>query len=360
MKRHVWVDRGSWKLFPNIYTVLVAAPGGGKGGAMNPAVEIAKAAGTVNLLSDRLTMPYVLEKLSKGFQAHSVTATGGVAFGTDASALLYAPELSVFIRYPDEYLPDLSNLWDAREGDYPYCTRGKGEFMIRSPSVTILAGSAPAWLVRSIPSNAIGGGFTRRLNCVYGREQKNFMPWPVLLPNDPAKDALIDGLRHISANLNGEFTFEDNAKPVFEKCHSESKSDEFDDEATSVYKTSKWVHATKLAMSLSAAKSDSRKISKEDFELALEKTEEVITDLALVFRASGESDLVEVADKVLRFIEIRGYASRAEIMHHLWRDIGSTENMSIILATLHEGGLVTEYQQGNKTLYKTVPTRSKP
>src|SRR5260370_25216813 len=81
MKRHCWIDRGTYKLYPNLFTVLVGRPGLGKGAAVNPAMSILKEANTTAVLSDRVTIEYVLEKLSKGFPATAVASGGGIVFG---------------------------------------------------------------------------------------------------------------------------------------------------------------------------------------------------------------------------------------------------------------------------------------
>lgn len=319
---------------------------------MVPAEGLLREANTSNILSDRLTMPFVLESLSKGFptQFSAIPGSGAINIGTETASLIYAPELSVFIRQPEEYLPDLANLWDSKEGDISYGTRGKGEYKIKSPCVTLLAGSAPNWLVKSIPANAVGGGFTRRVNFVYAKSKEQYIPWPNGKGYAGGRANLVDDLRYISSNLRGEMTFAQDARPVFEQCYNSALPDEFDDEATSVFKTSKWAHATKLAMVLQAASSDSLVISKASFQLALDKIDEVIRDIQMVFRGIGESDLVEAADKVLQFIELKGFASIHDIIHALWRHI-TLDDCTVILATLEQGGIIHQRMQGNKVLY---------
>lgn len=338
-----------------MFTVLVARPGIGKGAAMVPAEGLLKEANTSNILSDRLTMPFVLEQLAKGFpsQFSAVPGSGAINIGTETAAMLYAPELSVFIRQPEEYLPDLANLWDSREGDISYGTRGKGEYKIKSPCVSMLAGSAPNWLVKSIPANAVGGGFTRRVNFVYAKSKEQYIPWPNGKGYSGNRTALIDDLRHISSNIRGEMTFAQDARPVFESCYNSALPAEFDDEATSVFKTSKWAHATKLAMVLSASESDTLVITKKNFEDALVRIDEVIEDISMVFRAIGESELVEVADKVLQYIELKGFVSTHDMLHALWRHV-TYDDLNAILATLEHGGMIRQRVQGHNILYYAV------
>lgn len=355
LKRNVYIDRVTFKLYPNLYTVLVGRPGIGKGAAMNPAIALLKEAGTSNILSDRITMEYVLEKLSKGFpkiygSPNGTNPTPGaqtLKLGTEAAALLVSTELSVFITASQFSITCLSDLWDSKEGIYQYGTRGKGEWNINAPCVSLLGGSAQDWLVKSVPADAVGGGFTRRVNFVLATKKDRQIPWPSKYR--PRSDDLVEDLRAISL-LRGEFRFTPGAKRVFERYYTSCDPNEFDDEASAVYKVSKWANASKLAEIVSVARSDSLIINELDLQIAIDKIEDVAKDLKIVFRAVGESDLASASDRVIRFLEARGYATRGEILQFNWRNFTSQE-LDVILATFRESGMVGERVLGTKTLY---------
>jgi hypothetical protein len=335
-----------------MFTVLVGRAGIGKGMAMSPATTILEEAGCANILSDRLTMEYILEKLSKGFPHSSPTAGGGLHLGLDSSAIIISPELSILITASLATLPVLCDLWDARDRDFSYGTRHKGEYKIKSPCVSILGASTPQWLVSSIPQSAIGGGFTRRVNFVYGKERSQRLPWPATNHSD-LRAKLVEDMRSIST-ITGEYQFTEEAKPIFEKLYDESEPDDYDDEATTSYKTSKWAHATKLAMVLAAARGESLLIDKDIMEEAAQRVDEVSKDVPMVFRAVGESDLVAAADRILTFIELRGYASKDEIMRTMWRHI-SIEDLDRVLESFAVGGLLVESNQAGKRVFRTTP-----
>src|SRR5271167_4163532 len=168
-----------------------------------------------------------------------------------------------------------------------------------------------------------------------------------------------DGIRY--RNVTGVQTCAlpiSNARGVFESYYLSCEANDFDDEATVVYKTSKWANAAKLAMCISASRGDSLEISKDDFELAITKTEEVVEDLKIVFRSVGESPLVSATARVLNFIEHQGYASRAEILSINWKHISDLD-LDRIIATLREAEVIAEKYVGKRTMYyvtgNTVP-----
>lgn len=351
LKRRVWVDRRTYKLYPNQYVVLVGHAGVGKGSAINPAITLLKEAGTANIISDRVTIEYVLEKLSKGFPTQVAGPGGSVAFTTDASALITAPELQVFATASQHTLPILADLWDTREQPFDYGTKTQGKFLIHKPTVSLLGGSTTEWLVDALPQTAIGGGFTRRVNFVYAKSKKRSIPWPAVNASKKLDD-IIEDLRYMST-LSGEMTWAQDARTVFEKVYKESEATEFDDEATAAYKTTKWAHAAKLATVIAIAESDTRVISRANLEHAVSRVEEVESTIGLVFRSVGESDLVQASDRVLRFLENKGLASRNEILRANWRHL-SNNDLDVVLATMMQAGMIKETNTGHKVLYEAV------
>jgi hypothetical protein len=347
LKRNVYVDRVEWKCYPNLYTILVGHPGIGKGSAMTPALTIGKKAGTINVLSDRITMEYVLERLSKGFPKINVTAQQSIKLGTESSALIVSPELSVFITASQFSITALTDLWDCREGVYQYGTRGKGEFNINEPCISLLGGSAQDWLVKSIPTEAVGGGFTRRVNFIFASKKSQKMAWPKNGNYDTFD--LIEDLREISM-LRGKFTFSFGAERLFERYHNSCEPNEFDDEASANFKASKDTNVLKLAQVLSASRGDSLYVTELDLQMAIQKVDEVNDDLRYVFRAVGESSIASASDKILRFIETKGYASRQDMLACNWRHVTSGD-LDVVLATFREAGILGERNVGTKTLY---------
>jgi hypothetical protein len=103
-------------LFPNMYVILVGHTGLGKGRAINPAVRFLREANCSNILSDKLTIQYILEKLSDHGQAqatlHFTPQQGGtIGFTLDSSCFISAPELEDLLTASDA-MPSLKELWE--------------------------------------------------------------------------------------------------------------------------------------------------------------------------------------------------------------------------------------------------------
>jgi hypothetical protein len=350
MKRHVWVDRKTYRLYPNQYVILIGRPGIGKGSALNPAMAILKIAKTGHFMSGRLTIEYVLEELGKGFGGVIPSASGnGVSITIENALLLFSPEFNVFASASQFTFKILTDLWDCPAGDWDYGTRRSGKYVVRDPCISVLAGCTPDALVDLLPSAAISAGFTRRVNFVYTKDNGKLIPWPDAV--DLADQGLVKDLQTISL-LRGEYKWSPEAKQRFTEYYIKTRTvKDFQDEAEASYDTTRWAHATKLAMVLAASKGDSLVISEEDFVTATQRIDECANTLKNVFRAVGDSDMAGVTDRVVRYLEIKHRASRAEILRDNWRHM-SSQVLDIVMSTLIGCNMVDEITSGHQSLYQ--------
>lgn len=363
-KRNVWVNRGDWPLFPNMYTVLVGHTGLGKGRSINPAVQLLRESGTANVLSDKLTIQYVLEQISdKGKNHGSVEMKGTtLTMSRDASCFISSPELEDLILSSETSAP-LKELWEAKDGPFEYGTRTRGLCKIYKPCPTLLGGCTPSQVALLFPPTSIGGGFIRRCNFVYESERARKIPWPQARNGtDSRREALVDGLRR-RAQLHGEFRFADAARKQFEEYYLKADIKEFVDEATASYETTRPIHVLKASMCLSLARTDELVIDEVDMTQATKMVDKCAKELARVFRSVGDADNATVMDKVLRFIENQQKqlrpVTRVDLLAALWRDVGSAQNMDSILMTLESGGQIKTENRLGTTIFK-IGQRAEP
>jgi hypothetical protein len=357
----VWVNRGDWKLFPNLYTILVGHTGLGKGRAINPAVALLREAGCAKILSDKLTIQYILEEISDHGSAATATLNLGgkqITLGqpVDATCFIAAPEIEDLLT-TSETMPPLKELWEAKDGPFEYGTRGKGLVRITKPCPTLLGGCTPTQVAVLFPPTAVGGGFVRRINFVYAAERAASIPWPTERNgNDPHRDALVYDLKQI-ASLKGQFIIDPVAKQILTAYYDSTGCTEFVDEATSSYETSRFFHVIKLAMCLSLARQDQLVLNFIDVSTAINMINQVCEGLKRIFRAVGDSEQATALDKILRYLELRSrvtYVTRSDIMSALWKDVGSNQNLDILLATLEAGKMIKTEQRSGITTYVPI------
>src|SRR5271163_3815397 len=89
LKKHVWRKRGVYTIYPNQYIVLTGPPGIGKGEAIHPVFNIAKELKLINVISDRITAPKIIDRMAEGFSnvPKIQNVNGHISLQKDSSAV---------------------------------------------------------------------------------------------------------------------------------------------------------------------------------------------------------------------------------------------------------------------------------
>src|ERR1700734_2166293 len=203
LEQKVWITTSD-QLYPNLYTVLVGAPGVGKTRAVmvglkclqETDVHIAptsvKAAGLVDALST-----------SKRFWAR--LPLDPLEYN---SMTLVNDELSNFMHaWDDELIGAMTSFYDVTVPYSQYRRTTGSHIKIPKPQLTAIIGTTPANLMRTVPPNAWGQGFTSRCIFVHSPEKPALFDDFANVTREPPKD-LIHDLQKIY-NLCGEFTVSD-------------------------------------------------------------------------------------------------------------------------------------------------------
>lgn len=364
LKKKVWIDRGTYLIYPNQYIVLVGPPGVGKGTAIHPAHAFIKdyKPELSNYLSDRVTAPKIIEKLETGFQTQSVV-NGSIVVGKESTAVLMATELSTFLGSSDWMTSFLCDTWDRNE--FEYGTKGKGSNHIKDMCVSLIGACVPDFIRRinghANASDAINGGFTARTIFVFANEKSKDLPWPMALRNTVKGPELITALRYdleCISQLRGEFKLEQQAYYEWEKFYKSIRHKDEDSDVIRHFKSRQNVHVLKVAMCLSAATNDSLLIDTWCLHTAIALVQGVLNTLDITFRGVGESSLSEATAKIQTYIERKGLTTRRELIRDNHRH-ATVEDIDRILNTLMQIGLIRGYIQGQQFYEYTGSTGSR-
>lgn len=358
LKRNVYIWYHSIKFFPNQYIILVGPPGLGKGSAIKPAAALAKEAGTVNYLSDRITAEKIIEKLADGFTHPVIQTAGGNIIGALAvkehTACILAKELPVFLGSSDWMHTLLCSLWD--ENEFEHQTKNKGSRFIKDMCVSILGGCVPDYIRKLTKDTlaAVTGGFTARCIFVYATSKSQLISNGWGAPNgnkSTLEHELIEDLKHIS-RVEGEVFLTDEAKTIWDTMYGNyGKAGDFESDALANFRSRVPSHVIKCALTLSISESDSLRITKEHITKAIDLIEDVCKNVDVTFRAVGESPLATAQDRVMRFIEERGQCSGREILKYNHRHI-TQEQLDVILKILESIEFCELSWNGGKQMIK--------
>jgi len=221
LARHAWLQWYPEKLWPNLYTVLVALPGlCTKSTALNMQRKLVQAVPellpsnieefekTLPIMTGKATSDGILGALAPEERIFVVPETNSLKFVKRGSkAVFNISELTTFMnkqQYNASLISTMTALYDCQDEDSEL-TRARGKEPLRDIYVTFTAGTTPDHLKTSIPEEALGGGFMSRTVVVYQDIPAKIYPIPLQLEGYPSPDDIAPRLAWIAHNAKGEY-----------------------------------------------------------------------------------------------------------------------------------------------------------
>ena len=335
LQRKVWTPFGQKKLFPNLYVMIIAPPGVAR---KSPPIRFAR-----NILKE-LEIPVFVDSASKraftmdldsiGKDSHFdyKTPEGPIVTLPQSPLSCISPELSSFLAIDIKNMIEiLTDIYDC-DDTWTYKTAGKGEDTVLAPYVTCLFASTPSWIAGNLPSEAIGGGFTRRCVVVFGDEAKKQLSLP---PPPPTKvyQALLQDLGHIK-RIVGEFSWSSAAFEFYDAWYHtlKQKIGFVQDERIQPFLSEVHSIAIKTSMCAHVAKSDTLVIELDDMQLSIALLEKVIETAHQAFSSHGRSSSAIDTDRVMmqvKMFESKG-ASEADLLRMNYRNTNRDELRGVL------------------------------
>ena len=356
LKRNIWIQRPHFRIYPNIFLILVGPPGVGKGTAINPQLEVFDETKLVNVMSDRITAEKVVERLSDGFGSGVKNIGGKIAIAPDRTCVIAATELPLYLNSSVWTMELMCDLWDNKPGGTSYSTKTKSSFAAKDTCVSLVGGCVPDYIrkLNREAMTAITGGFTSRCIFVFASEKSQLLAWPTVNGHaGKLKADLINDLQHIGG-LAGEVSFTPIARQMWENHYLGSpKADPFESEVLANFKSRTMAHVFKTAMALAVAEGDTLVINENHLRNAIGLINNVKKNMDIIFGAVGESNLAAAQDRVLRFVDYKGIVSRSEILKTNRRHI-TDEDLTRVLSILETVGLIKSHLQGGSIMYEST------
>jgi len=346
--RNVYLDRGFYKLYPNLYILLV-----GESALVRKSTAIGIGMGLLRgalgkdlcVLSQKVTPQAMIKFLNEQYEKRKVS-----------NVLISSSEFAVFLgdgAKDQSVVQVLTDLYDCPDV-WSYTTIGRGTEYCNNCYICLLAGSTPDWLKTSIPEESIGGGFLSRVLMVFREEggPKNPFPEDSITP---AKRILRENIENdiaIISGIRGPFQWTPEAKKIFEIWYMEYNKPEQAPKNMRGYFGRKGDIMIKLAMICSLSHEASKKITERDILFAKNILDENEKFMEQVVSIMGQSKEGSKIDKVLYLIRKRGEAGvdhttlQRSISHYL-----NSEELRMALNTLYQGGMIGKKTLGAKYVY---------
>ena len=346
-RKNVWLDKFRYKLYPNIFVILVTGSGGRKGDPVVLGRSLVEEVKCTRIVMGRSSMPQVIKDLSKAYS----TEDGKVI--KEAHGLLVSGEVaSFFVKDPDA-LTILTDLYDthAYEKVWINSLKGTGIDRLHSPCLTFLGATNEDHFSEAIPPNAVGGGFVARTFLVFENSMRCINAL-VTAPKQfvPTKD--LATYLHEVKNVQGQFKLSSAAEIMYVKWYNPfAASYQHQHDPTG---TNKRIHdgILKVAMLMSLADDFDLIIHKKHVEQAIEDCLKCTSGMKQITMGQGKSNLAYATKLVLQELIKRPdhRIDRQKILQRYWGQFDAFD-LDRIAETLEGAGAITVQQAGKARIY---------
>lgn len=350
VRRQVWVSMGHFKVYPNMYVVLVGPPGRcRKSVAINIATSLLKDIKDVHISADAITREALIRELKESTKKIFI---GDEVEYDHSSITVVSKELSVFLtaNNPD-LLSLLTDLYDNPD-HWEYRTKNSGWDKINNVWLNKLAASTPSWLVGSVPLSAIGGGYTSRVIFVVEHDVRQRVARPKLGAEElQAQESCMEQLAVIST-LNGEIDLTPEADEWFDHWYTTNVQVPRTDFRFAGYYERKHIHLLKVAMLLTLGRGADT-ISMMDLLMANNLLESMESKMEDAFGSVGRSTNAADIDQVMSIMRTVKVIEKGELLNLTWRDI-SIDNLEKVLPQLEQMGEIKRTIENGAVIYRLV------
>ena len=354
LERRVWLDRGFYTLYPNLYIFII-----GKSGIMKKStstgigVSLVKDTKNLSVMSDRLTSASLITQMEKSFNPFKYD---GKAVNQSA-VYAYASELAVFLgEVHGSIIELLTTFYDCVPHDptkpWTHSTKTQGENCVYGPCLNILGASTVPWLRKNLPDSELEAGFASRIIfIVENKGPDRFIAWPeIKKKNIKVRKNLLDDLAIIS-KLNGPIMVTRGAREYYEnwyQSHMSERDYKWSDKKFCGYSGRKGDHVLKIAIVRSVARGNTLEVSRNDIVWAIKLLNSIEPEMFDIFDYSKSDVDADKKDIVLNL----GYSIHKHIID---RPLTSRKDIIKIFAKGRTYDLVEQELQELMERFLIVP-----
>lgn len=361
--RKFYMEHGHWKIFPNVYTMLIGSPGTRKSTAIKMCKQLIQGAGYTSIAVDKITKEKFLVELD-GTHTEGGSDTSK-SFNPEESSFwsneddeprecyVMADEFNDFLGLHNiEFISLLGTLWDY-DAVYEAKTKHGKAVRIPYPTISILGGNTPQNFALAFPLEIIGQGFLSRLLLIHGEQCGRRITFPK--PPDPKEfAALVEFFRQLQFAVQGKAEFSSDALKMLDDIYQQWV--DLEDVRFKHYSTRRFTQLLKLCLIVAAARL-SATISAADVIKAntvLASAEHRMPTALGEFGKGKNSDTAQV------ILELLQLADKPLSSRDIWKVVSKDFNKITDLATLIQGMVESEklvHVPGKGFLARAVKSR---
>lgn len=340
VSRRVWINQGYFTIYPNLYVVLVGAPGGRKTTSLSMAKDMLRELGDIPFAATAMTKEALCRYMANQCQKKFIIPTNG-------KEKVYTPitlcltELSHFLGPNSAHMIDfLTTIYDQEF--YDAKTKNMGDDIIPGPYLTVLACSTPANITRYLKEDVISGGFSRRTLFAFELDDGEPVPIPEITPEaQRAWDDCVRWARTLSG-VCGEFSWSPQALEWYKKFYIKLfySIKEKTDVMTRGYYKSKHIQLLKIAMLFALSEGTKLELTQEHLEVGEETLAKLEVNMNKVYEGMGRNELNAVAARMMETITMAGgELPEKKVLSIMYREADTRELYGIMGHLVETGKL---------------------
>ena len=291
MERRVWIETSQGSMYPNLYVMLVGAPGVGKDRPMNYVEKIFDDVPSLRMAPHSMTAASMLDDFDT---VHRTVVREGKLVAEYHSMMVLANEFAVFCPgYELDFLGRLNYIYDNPRRLRVTRKYLKKEVNITHPQLNILAGAQPGLLATMLPEEAWSSGTMSRMIMIYAAQGPKVDIFGTRTESVDLYAALRAKVTELS-KLYGRMWWEKDAARTLNDWHmSNGPPTPTHSKLTYYCNRRTTLHAPKLAMVSAASRGNELRITRIDVERAiawLVQAESLMPDIfrEMVGKSDGE------------------------------------------------------------------------
>lgn len=344
-------------LYPNIFVILIAEPGGRKDPPVNLCTKLVSDIGNTKLVEGRSSIEAIIDEL-----AHDETDHFGTLKAKGGSCLLAAPELASFFVNSDSLVPLLTDMYGFRK-EYSSRLVSRAKVKVKNLCMSMLAASNEPLLKQVYTELAMQGGLLSRTLLVRADEKRPANALFTATEDQNKEDfsvrqhkILLDKLRPIT-KLRGSPIITKEASFIFKKWYDALYSSNHRIDPSGIMNR---IHTAvkKIAMIYAANNYVDREtaeafvIGREEIEQAIEECVKLLGNYQAFTMGTGKSTIQEAGTIFLNDLwhMAEHKITRKEVLQNHWGIIDA-ELLDKLVVTLEQAGMIKSVIDGPTVIY---------
>lgn len=353
VRRKVWVEMGYFRIYPNLFIILVGPAGARKGTAINAACDLVDDVDDPAILksADSITREALIRAMERATRKVEIENYSY----THASYSLISKELGVMLKQNShDFMMLLTDLFDSSKM-WKYETVSRSEEKLKNVWLNFLAATTPKWLRSGMPEDAIGGGFTSRVLFIVEQGVRHKKAIPKLTPKILAlREDLIHDFR-IMCEQAGPMRMTEKCEAFFVKWYEEG-DETLTDSHFHGYNARKHVHLLKIATLIAISKGSYNTIELAHMEEGLSYLANIEPNMVKAFDSVGRSEAVEDIAQIQELFETERVVSKSQLRRVTFRDVDLDRFDKIIQLLLETKFIrIVEIKADGDNVYEYIP-----